>query len=214
VFALIDCAKCKGTGKRGNGKCRACTSYSFDPRPAGKVWDYSNVASLKPCPACKGDWQRATLESFCDKAPAEVIDALPIRVYRQDRSNSWNEEHLGLGCLWSCTDYGRTAAGNDAEAIEEVRAGLAKHTTQATKIVKRFGRDATVAQVADALAIVITRNGYSVRAVFEGDTTVADAARELPPDLALTVGMAVFNAGGNGTLAAAQLHLPIGDDKA
>src|SRR5215471_16186566 len=82
VFALIDCPKCKGTGRRGSGKCRACTSYSFDKRPAGKVWDYSRVDSLKPCPGCNGDFERHELETFCDTAPAAVVDALPIVVYR------------------------------------------------------------------------------------------------------------------------------------
>jgi len=204
VFATIPCPKCKGTGRRGNGQCRECKPYTFQPgRPAGQVIDYQTVAALEPCPTCDGHPISAGLENFTDNAPPEAIAALPLNVVRQERGNSWNESHLALGCLWSCTDYGRANGMTDAQVAQSIRDDKALQRVQACKVVAPYQRGDTSARLADSLAIIVTRNGYSVRAAWAGDSTVTNAARELDPDTAMVVGMAVYAAGGNGTMAAA-----------
>lgn len=199
MYALKTCPACGGTGKRGRGRCRECCT-GYRPVP-GKLRNYSQVAELRPCPACGGNYRNAKWETWFDCAPAEAVRDIPLQVVRQDRSASWNESFLGLGCLFSVVDYGRAWESSDAEVMERVRDGC--DHVQACKIVQ-VDREAMTLPVVPLLAVIVSRGGYSVRAVFDDLTAVAaDAAEELDPQTALAVGTAVYRAGGNGTIAAA-----------
>lgn len=109
---------------------------------------------------------------------ATIAAALDIVVGAQNRDSTWNEAHLGLGALWSTTDYGRTwdrftAAAKGGmvdgsatttklhEAIdafrEEVREKIATESTQWVKLIDRETR-----VIVDRVAVAVHRNGYTV----------------------------------------------------
>lgn len=210
VFGFRKCGKCNGTGRRGSGKCRECNGdyqrsrrqYDANAAPAGFVTDYDTVARLEQCPKCHGAWEAAEWENFTDYAPQLASASLPLRIVRQDRGASWNESYLGIGCLWSVVDYGAAWAMSDEDLESKVAADLYNRRVQACKIVAPYSREDKEAALCDYVAVVVTRGGYSLRAVFTGDET-GDAARELSVSQGFRVGNAVFAAGGNGTLAAA-----------
>lgn len=195
VATEIPCPTCGGSGKglRGGARgCRKCSGF-------GRAYDQENRST---CPKCDGKPQRTERESWCDAAPAEAIAALQLRIARQDRDTSWNESYLGLNCLWSTTDYGDAWKRSDLEVLTGVREKLLGDRTQATKLLASdYDREATTLPMVRGVVVVVSRNGYSVRP----DTAAAENLAEREPDYttAHIVGMAVFNAGGNGTLAAA-----------
>lgn len=155
------CDKCNGTGagpRGGRHSCRACSGFGTQP-------DFDNPIA---CPVCGGDWQDAMDETFTDEAPVGAVLSMPIVVARLDRNNTFNENYIGLGCLWSATDYGTAAETSDEDLILKIRHELETQRTQATKIVRPYERGQTVALLHDTLVIAVTRNGYSVRAMSEG----------------------------------------------
>lgn len=202
----LPCSGCKGTGRGPRGGVRGCRKCYG----SGKEYDHEN--RRQPCSVCRGDYVGFTTENFCDNAPAEAIAALPLAVVRQYRDQSWNESYLGLGTVWSCTDYGTAWAGTDEDLVTRVASDLAKERVQATKIAV-YDRDSDVAYLADSLVIVLTQTGYSVRPVYTeaADTPeliAAESSLELNYTEAHAYGMAVYNAGGNGTMAAATYRKP------
>lgn len=151
------CPKCKGTkrGPRGGrGGCRNCDSN-------GQVYDYDNLIT---CGACNGT--KIVPETDCDTITAEQWKAFTFKVIREPNGQfGFNESYLGLGYVWTCGDYGRAwDRNNDAELIETVK--NENHYIQGVKIAK----DLTVC---DHIAILVTKNGYKVKAVF-ADENPAD----------------------------------------
>ena len=73
------CEKCKGTGRRGNGKCRNCNgaSYSFAPTNPGyvKYWDHDD---REPCKKCGGDYINRETENLSDNCPVTFWLDVPI----------------------------------------------------------------------------------------------------------------------------------------
>jgi hypothetical protein len=195
VSTRIDCRACNGSGngpRGGKGRCPKCHGYGND-------YDHVNQST---CEKCNGSPHRAESENWCDNTPAEAVAALQLRVARQDREVSWNESYLGLNSLWSCQDYGTAWERPDIEVLSDVREKLLNDRTQAVKLLAGdYDRDATTAPIVRGLVVVVSRGGYSVRA----DTSLAESLAEREPDYttAHIVGMAVYNAGGNGTMAAA-----------
>lgn len=126
------------------------------------------------------------------KAAAEAF-AREVNVHMAMRSSlTWGEAHMGLGCIYSTTDYGRAfdackarhvaldREGMDDDAVmeavfgpfkAEVRAKLADDRIQWSSIIDRETRVMT-----SDVAITLTRNGYTVKAV-----GVAQALPLLPP---------------------------------
>lgn len=151
------CDTCNGTGRGPRGKIRGCRDC-FD----GSVPDFVNVV---PCSLCGGNYKNFSMETFCDTAPLAAIRELPISIVRADRGNSFNENYLGVGTLWSCTDYGSRWGGDDSELLSEVWEQLGEDRVQAMKIVLPYERGAKVAKLATKLVITVTRDGYAVRAV-------------------------------------------------
>ena len=190
VIVSVPCPKCKGTGKRGNGYCLNYGCHGGTMRkPSDTEWE--------TCRKCGGTALQP--ETWCDSAPQEAVADIPVRVERQNRGISMNESLLGLGCLWSCTDYGRAWDANDDDTLrDEIIKRLTTERTQAIKIVDR-----ETGKLADEIVVVVSRGGYSLRA---GSNAAADSARELDYDTGMAYGTAVANAGGNGTIAAATYH--------
>lgn len=195
VPTKIACPLCNGSGngvRGGKGKCKSCHG-------SGNGYDHDNPST---CEICKGSPKRASQETWTDKAPDEAVAALQLRVARQDRETSWNESYLGLGCLWSSTDYGDAWNADDITVLSKVRADLLKDRTQACKLLAvEYDSNAKTLPIVRGLVIVVSNNGYSVRA----DTTLAESNAEREPGYAAAhiIGMAVYHAGGNGTMAAA-----------
>jgi hypothetical protein len=124
---------------------------------------------------------------------AELLERVPVLVERRDRGATWNEEYVGLGCICSVTDYGRSAEMGDAELIALARERIARGA-QACHVVDDADR------LPDAIIVAAHRSGYSVRALHGGASVVPLGE---PHDSARRRGEAVLNVGGNGTLAAA-----------
>lgn len=186
VLVEADCPKCKGTGKRGNGTCR---NYGC---VRGKKEVLSDTL-WQTCSKCKGSTLQA--ETWCDYAPSEAVTAIPVRVTRQNRDISMNESLLGLGCLWSCTDYGSAWDGDDADLQVKITEQLATQRVQATNIVDR-----ETGAVVDEIIVIVSRGGYSLRT---GSGAEARASRELSYAAGLVVGSMVAESGDNGTIFAA-----------
>jgi len=180
---------CPNYGKATHGKaCVHCGAKNMHSH------GHLNTGKMETCPYCKGKGRKP--ETHCSTMPDELWQSLELRVYRRvDRENSWNEAFLGLGCVFSCQDYGAAWASTDEKIIEDVQ-GHQHH--QACKVAKDDGT------ICDHVGIFVNRNGYSVRAVYGA---VSEVEREIDSEpsvnSARVIGAAVCENGGNGTLAAA-----------
>jgi len=173
------CPTCKGTGngpRGGKGKCRDCYG--------GKQHDFDNPIV---CPTCHGDFKDAALETFTDYCPTEAVDAMPMIFVVLDRDNTWNEEYLGLGTVYSVTDYGdrwrraskeiqavatrRSPGLRDLEDIAQELMAEARESVgdgghlQACKITKSYERGDQAVVLHDTLVYTLTHTGYQVRAM-------------------------------------------------
>lgn len=152
------CEKCKGTGKRGNGRCRNCTSFGNNP---GLVRFYDHD-DRETCDQCAGNYVDLREESLFDSVDATV---LPIRVVRNDnRARSWNEEHLGFGSIYTVTDYNRHKNQTDEELIASESKGHSLNHVQAIKLVR--SKDNPV--LCDEIVIETGDGGYRVMPNWEG----------------------------------------------
>jgi len=77
-----------------------------------------------------------------------------------------NESLLGFGCVYSITDYGEHKKFTDNELIDKVRDS--ESFIQACKIAKDDGT------LCDHVGIFCNNNGYSVRPVYNEDSTKKD----------------------------------------
>jgi hypothetical protein len=143
--------------KGGRDGCRTCH---------GSRRHYDHETRV-PCSQCGGAYERAAVETFTDSAPREAILTLAetLTVVRQDRAGTWNEAYLGIGSLWSCSDYGRAWERPDEELVAEIRERLTTERVQACKIVQPYERVDTDARLVDRLVIVLHRDGYLIVAV-------------------------------------------------
>jgi RecJ-like exonuclease len=196
VLEIKACSACDGKGEREEymtcpnwnkamrGKacsfCGSTTKHNHSGKHTGK---------MIPCQRCNGTGKE--MEDLYNYAPEAIWQGLTFKVYRQDRQNTWNESFMGFGCVYSSEDYGQAAGMTDDEVIANVKAS---RSHQAVKFAKE---DNTLA---DHIGIFVTRNGYSVRAVFSGVKAVADKiAHEPSPAVARLVGGMIAAEGGNGT---------------
>lgn len=116
---------------------------------------------LKPtCWGCDGTGK--ALENRYSYMPSDLVLTLPLKVHRLQRGNSFNENYIGHGCLWSCQDYGRAAGQPDEEVLARVMADLRKgHSVQACAVVDKDDH------LPNFIGIFVTRDGFSVRAVHD-----------------------------------------------
>jgi RecJ-like exonuclease len=151
IAGKVCCPECKGSGngkRGGRGGCRRCngncTVYSADV--------------MEECYECKGKYIDYEAETLCDYMPKDIWAQVPLKVYRTNKPMTVGEYLLGMGCLFSCTDYGRAWGSTDEQVLESVR----KHdSVQATKVCADDGR------LCSHVGIFINEGGYTVKAVFE-----------------------------------------------
>lgn len=161
-FGWKQCHKCKGTGKRGSGRCRECNNLNGyfsqrSPRRPGWLPDYNVITETEICGTCNGNPTNAMQENLCDHMPVEILRSIPIVVKRSTRPQTFNEAHLGFGTVYSVTDYGRHKTETDEELIAKVRKdfdGFAQ--SQATKVTDR----ATM-KLCERIVIFTSDNGWA-----------------------------------------------------
>lgn len=156
-FMLVECDKCKGTGRRGSGRCRKCNRpggyIDPDARPGKLVRaDHDNPVV---CPVCHGNYVDYEDDRLTDTISEELYDQLEWQVMRTNRAMSWGEQYLG-GDLGSCVDYGRHKKQTDEELIEHEK----NHSRpQATALVDR-----NTMRFAKGIVIVTADQGYTKKA--------------------------------------------------
>lgn len=201
-FSFKICEKCKGSGKRGNGKCRNCSDdYHESQRttyndkwelvpsnrhypPKGYVWDYSNFEWIQ-CESCQGAGKGSKEGDISDYLPAEIMATFDVKVYGTGtREASWNEQHLGHGCLYSTSGLSWKFTTVEAE-LNNVKQRIL-NGTQACKVAEQLldesGKRLPVARLADHIGVFLNDQGYSVRAVWNSPLeTATDIANEASP---------------------------------
>lgn len=205
----VACPHCKGHGYRGrNGAYRSVSAFKgaltrgtatvcgqgrdqyssgCQGTGTGRYWPV-----VQDCYPCRGTGRMlaelppgAAVPDSVDlytTAPAEAfgrwLETIPIVAVRQERGQTWGEHNLGLSpvgdAFYVSTDYGRMAALSDTEAVAKLRSTDQPTRPQLLKLVRRSDR-----VIADALALVITRNGYTPIATYGGATQRSAVA--LPP---------------------------------
>jgi RecJ-like exonuclease len=172
------CFGCNGFGKRKDGgwggayksqemadrhgrTCRSCNGFG--------TWTAPDADNCHHCfynvgrdvaVAHAGDTLPVTI-GHCSSVPRDIATALvsewdiiPIRV---DRGMTWGESYLGLGSIYSVTDYGAAWSQTDAEVIARVKESLTDASSlQWTKIMNS---DRVITRT---IAVKITRGGYNV----------------------------------------------------
>ncbi len=201
AFPLVDCGKCKGTGKRGNGRCGTCNNPRNDymsSRTPGKVRDHANGYADGPCGTCNGARVvPATMYDYLTPtAVVEVIARMPIKVHVRPGELSWGEAHLGVfapgdrsvNSVGSVVDYGRTWGKARTLAAENGTPGALHDALRDMLMTDYLGRDQGGMQaikfasrdgvIAQGLYFLLARNGYSVITVNRTDEDHAVALRD------------------------------------
>jgi hypothetical protein len=153
------CEKCKGTGKRGNGRCRNCNDrdgYYPDGRRPGFV-QYFDHEDRQPCTRCKGNKHNFDEENWTDNID---VSFLPVEVLRTGRVQGWYESHIGQG-VYTVVDYGANQKMTDEQIIAPVVKELAK--TQACKVVNNKEE----MRLCEKIIIITGRTGYSAMPYWE-----------------------------------------------
>jgi hypothetical protein len=184
------CRECHGTGRGKRGGRRGCQKC----HGTGEI--IVQTQQLETCPNCHGTGHEP--ENNCDAIPPEWWESFTFKVYRQERNQTYNEYLLGIGCVYSCTDYGAAAGMSDEALIDKVKGE--ERYTQLCKVANKENR------LADHIGIFVNRGGYSVRPVYDSDATDAKQTiareRDVDEGFRVGVGVAMARAGGNGTLGA------------
>lgn len=163
-FEEVKCWDCKGVGKR--------NYYMFCPRESKRTdakakmdcchcgvkkgEKHKMIPYSDDCKTCHGTGRLQEDRYSYDHE--DKIKELPFRVIRHDVPQTLNETHLGLGCVYCCTDYGRHKELTDKQLIEQVRNNISH--TQYCNFVDEENN------LADAIAIVTSRGGFSVTAMY------------------------------------------------
>jgi hypothetical protein len=127
--------------------------------------------------------QKRILEDWSKSATREELDwiaeNIPIEVNRNG-TYGFNERCLGLGYMYSVTDYGLRQTQTDKEFIDHFKADLKKSYTQLchlSQCVKRVPRiingkpcaylTESTYQLADKIIIFVSKYGYAPAAIVE-----------------------------------------------
>lgn len=149
------CPVCWGTGsgpRGGKGGCHNCNGY-------GTVFDRDDLIA---CQHCGGDYEGADAERWTDHVPPLAMELIPIWIEHTDRPNSWNENYLGMGSLYSCQDYGKASMMSDDDIRAMIRADVVARPPQATKVTGDIGSQRR--KLATNLRVTVTRDGFNVKA--------------------------------------------------
>lgn len=142
------CRTCNGTGRGargGRGGCKTCH---------GMRREWRNDIRTK-CKSCNGTGIKHST-NLCDTLDTEAALSIPIRIVRSTREQSWTEQHLGIGRIYSCVDYGRSLSRTDDELVAEVREHIARGYNQATHFADKSGH------LVDVIGVITARTGYTV----------------------------------------------------
>lgn len=198
------CPTCNGTRRGKRGKVNACKDCF-----SGMVVDPTKAVV---CEGCNGT--TIIPETDTDYASAEfmqqVFKLAPITVTTQNRGQSFNETYIGLGLFYGCTDYGRANDAyktNPQAFVASLPDMLAKERHQYSSFTKT-DKTTGIITLCSAFVAVITNDGMNIRPVFNTVAATLKQARAEPSvEAGMALGTVVYNAGGNGTLAAV-LGLP------
>lgn len=147
--------------------CRGDTGTVVRVELSASCSDCSGTGALPmygPGHTLSETWERC--DNMGKAASAKFAETVRIVVDR-GASFTWGDSYLGLGSLWSCTDYGRAWEGTDEAVIAKIREQLTTGRTQWINVI-----DAGTRVMADTLVIGLSRNGYTVKA--------ANVAQQLP----------------------------------
>lgn len=168
VYEPRACYSCEGKGSRdyyvlcprrgqANNKepgrvCSACGAKNkHDHRTVG--------TEHRQCESCQGEgWP---METAYDTVPKEILQELPVKIYRSNRHQTWIEANLGGG-LVSITDYGDHKKLTDEQLIAKVREDF-RGTQAISGIVSR----ADHGRMCVHIGVLTSDNGYTVIGVFE-----------------------------------------------
>lgn len=164
------CYMCQGKGYRVVPADNPCYGGCSD----GKIVVEAHVGDVLPAEIDR-------THSIPKPVAAMIAAELDIVVSAENRGSTWNEAHLGLGTLWSTTDYGTTwgrlqraalwDAGHTPAAkprpselaltIDSIREDIrGKIATEGTQWVKLIDRETRV--VTDTVVVLVHRSGYTV----------------------------------------------------
>ena len=162
-YAQDKCTKCGGTGngpRGGAGGCKTCHGWKT----------VTNTEKFVPCSTCKGDYEGASMESSCDHPDdatmARLIELIPVtKVMRNHERQTFNEQHIGLGCIYTSVDYGDAWAASDDDVRAKVTETLLRDRTQLIKLEVRSMSEGNTVKLADEINVIVKPTGYSVVAV-------------------------------------------------
>ena len=190
--------RCPNMGRtvgRGNS-CQECGA-----RRKGAHSSMIRTGEWRTCTACNGT--AIVPEDRYDYIPSECLADIPLQVVRLDRDMTFNESLLGIGCITSCIDYGKLHDMADTDVITAIRAQLATTSVRACAVVDRAD------MLAEGIGICVNRGGYSLRAITPEN--MAQMGLELDYATGMRVGMRVYGAGGNGTIAGTGIYRTEGE---
>lgn len=184
-FTPVECFMCSGLGTKENFSMCKNQNRAQRGKPCeicGAKTRFHSVVSLGvgKCQRCDGTGKNETnaYSTFEEDARAEYLKNVSLRVLRTYRENTWNENYLGLGCIYSCTDYGRIASENDETVKAKV---LGELKTGYFQVLHFLVKDGEKSVLADELLVIVTTNGYSVRGAKRNDKTGNQATGTAEP---------------------------------
>lgn len=182
------CPTCKGKGRGprgGKGGCQECMGNR-------KVPDWDTPVDCKCCDGT-GEVPETMTSYINEECKKEVIDSLPIKLFFAERGMSFNESYLGIGTIFSCSDYGRTwdkLESRSQESIrnflEQIRKEILESGLQACKIADDDGI------LINHIVVIVNQGGYSVRPSKTNDSSdIVRKVNKEPLEAAATIHGAV-----------------------
>lgn len=205
-FPWVACDKCKGTGKRGNGKCRACAYWrdAYNRTPGytvGMVPDYATPLDMGVCGQCDGTtlvvgdgnaWPSAEFM-------ADVLSQVTFEVTATGARHTWVESHIGLSRVDTDTvvgkaytvigDYGRrwgelVKAREETDAvftavIESIREEARDHVTNDRKSICNWAVSRGRGEtwlMPHRIIAMVSPDGMRIMAIYDRPSTVEATA--------------------------------------
>lgn len=145
----VSCPKCGGNGRGVRGGWQGCKNCH------GVGYEWATTGQQEPCYQCDGHGMKD--ETIFDRVSDAMWASMNFEVRGSNRNQSWQEQYIGLGC-WSVTDYGRHQGMTDEELIAKVRDDRGSSLPQVCKLIV----SKEDLRIAESVAIVTARSGYSV----------------------------------------------------
>lgn len=137
----------------------------------GMTW---KIPAVQKCWTCGGSGFKLVFDKDATVIPEVIdiygyptqdfraawVDNVEIIVNRTVGELSWGESFLGIGSIWSCTDYGEHWEMTDEEVINDIRSKLASDSYQLISICDKSTR-----QIAKIVEVKLRNQGYSLIAV-------------------------------------------------